>query len=1017
MRKPLLIIGTIVVLGIALAAFLSTQARVPMQVSRPIPNVATRPGDGSSQRSSIGRGQGAWVVTYDKKTVLPQMRFRADEYVPQEDGRWLVKRPQIEFFIGSRREKVIRIEGKTGTIIMSGEGLRIKGDLSSSPMQPPSRGEMRDVTISYFPDQQAVDRSKAQIVLDMNNAYFDNDTFEVATEQYTDADGKVIPAREVPVRVRGEAFDFDGKGLLVRWDDRAQKLKSLTVFKGDQLVLKKALREVAMGHPSQPVQLAATDKASVAQVAADTAAKMIYRATFFAGVIVRQTNEELATADQMQVDFSEPSSSDDSPVTVAPSPAAKPGARPSAKAAPSPARPATAEGDATLLGRKDPVVITWGGELTIKPAPDEPLRPANKDDAIVRFVASADHPVRLQSQKSRIEDAAWVAYQTSEQAAWLESSGGKPVRLTDAKGNSVQTPQLRYWEKRGLAVCRGPSVANVTAENGGKSEKLEARWQDVGEVHFADQSQKNGVESLVLQGGVQIKHPQIERFSAGRLVLEFAQAKDGGKAGTPPLKELRASDGVDGVFLNKDGGKRTIQANNLTLDMTNGADGQSYPSHFTAAGNARVSDGLQEIQADSLNASLSKQQKSATGINAELSGVDDLVAKGNVHLKSKAGETASGEELTVKQVEGKPAVVVLKGNSALLTKQSYLVSGRRIEVLAEDERVMLSGPGRLVMPARSAAAPGEVQTVEVTWTADAEVNGKTNQASLQGDVVAKFVGNDGASNEARGDRMDLVLDKSKKAVAGKETDRLAFLSDRVVKQVTLLPAAGKEIQVQSVLPGPNGTILRQISLLGPRLDAEMSEENGLERLLVPGAPGRPGRMLYVELPPATRKPTKVDDPLKTGKLPGATAFSWNDKLEYIRSSNQFVMLGNTIIRHDPRLPGAQAFAVDAQKITGDLEQSKDTSKRTASRPGEVTGVELKRLLVEGSPAHMVRGEEEMYAPQVEIWPATSQMVATGSATVPVEIVKGRYLGKFGEVQMNTQTQEIRVSEGQGTGRR
>ena len=37
----------------------------------------------------------------------------------------------------------------------------------------------------------------------MNNASFDNDTFRIATEAFTDASGKRIEADWVPVMVRG----------------------------------------------------------------------------------------------------------------------------------------------------------------------------------------------------------------------------------------------------------------------------------------------------------------------------------------------------------------------------------------------------------------------------------------------------------------------------------------------------------------------------------------------------------------------------------------------------------------------------------------------------------------------------------------------------------------------------------------------------------------------------------------------------------------------------------------------
>src|SRR5439155_11704011 len=71
-----------------------------------------------------------------------------------------------------------------------------------------------------------------------NNIVFDNETFRISTETFTDSDGRVVAPDEVPVSVEGPYFDFYGRGLTVRWNDLEERLDLLRVAHGDHLVIK-----------------------------------------------------------------------------------------------------------------------------------------------------------------------------------------------------------------------------------------------------------------------------------------------------------------------------------------------------------------------------------------------------------------------------------------------------------------------------------------------------------------------------------------------------------------------------------------------------------------------------------------------------------------------------------------------------------------------------------------------------------------------------------------------------------
>src|SRR6185369_13823696 len=86
---------------------------------------------------------------------------------------------------------------------------------------------------------EPVDATEPTIVAKMNNAAFDNDTFRIATEAFDDpATGQHVDADQVPVIVRGRDYDFDGRGLVIKWNERDRKLQLLQIEHGESLTIK-----------------------------------------------------------------------------------------------------------------------------------------------------------------------------------------------------------------------------------------------------------------------------------------------------------------------------------------------------------------------------------------------------------------------------------------------------------------------------------------------------------------------------------------------------------------------------------------------------------------------------------------------------------------------------------------------------------------------------------------------------------------------------------------------------------
>ena len=640
-------------------------------------------------------------------------------------------------------------------------------------------------------------------------------------------------------------------------------------------------------------------------------------------------------------------------------------------------------------------------------------------DAVVRFAGTADEPVHLFGEGGEIT-ALWAAYQSDSQYAWVEGAAGRPVRMTDSGGSVLLTPQLRYSQKEGKAILRGPSSALVKTKQNGKDEELKATWQDLAEATFVSSGESRAISSLALKGGVKVEHPQLKQFDAGVLRLDFdrgpqaAKSAQGGntKAAGAQLKQITASDQVYCVIVGDDNVPQSIKAQSLAIQMAMDAKGERYPSGLTASGSVVAGTDVEQITADTIQAELEapadRAKADSAERRAEIAGLQKLVAAGHVKVRSAKGETISADRLQVRQSQSRSSWVLLEGAPAVVSQDQTSIAGPYIELDTASDRATTTGGGRMVMPV-GGNNPGEkAMPVEVTWTGDGSVDGGKNMASVAGNVVIKYTDPDGSIDEAQGDRVEIELAVKDTAKATSEKNGRSFLADRYPRKLTLLPSEGKDVRLQSLLPGPAGTIARQTNLLGPRLDLFL-DQKGIERMEVPAAQDRPGRLLYIDMPAATRQPMKTGDPLKTRELPGSTAVAWRQLLRYEKAANQLTLTGGVMIRHEPQTPGGKGFMVDADTIVADL-----VEKGGAARTGE--SVDVRKLTLSGAPVHLVRDDVELTSPMIEIDPATKTVVARSGASSPVDVQKGRMVGTFEWVQINSQTSDMQFGRAMGSGR-
>ncbi|HMO27341.1 MAG TPA: hypothetical protein PKB10_13840, partial [Tepidisphaeraceae bacterium] len=502
---------------------------------------------------------------YDRATGRLLLEFGSERYEPQRDGTWDVTRPSVRFHLSDGN--IIRMSADTGRVIMSTAAT--ERQIASGQGGMPSRGEMREVTIELFDHPDA---AAPRLTCNVPILSFDNDTYRIATEAAV-VDGKLVPADRIPVRVRGEDVEFDGYGLVLRWNGLDGRLDSLEIIHGERLTIRNPSRvlpesDSAASRRVVPAMYAQADGhvAPAPQPAPDDNPRVAYRAAFEQDVVVLEGDAQVATATQLLVDLL-------SEARVEPAAAAEPDPTGDVIAPPSdrrrdrttPVEPETAPQDAAPL----PVTVRWTGKLRVAPlAADQPA-PPTADDYIVQLVGS---PVSLARDGAEAVCGRLV-YRTADESIALEPSADAPiVELTDADGVSLRTTRVIVDRSKGIATLDGNGRAKFPVRgDDGRTDLLTADWRDGCVVGLSDDGRV--VQSATLNGAVSILHPRVN-LAADQLDLAFdppaekpaADHRDErGAAGT--LRQLRATGSVSGNILDDEARPAAIASRVLVLDI------------------------------------------------------------------------------------------------------------------------------------------------------------------------------------------------------------------------------------------------------------------------------------------------------------------------------------------------------------------------------------------------------------------------------------------------------------------
>ena len=925
----------------------------------------------------IGSGDDVAVKKYDQRTGELISEFMASKYKPLKGGKIAVENATATFYLSDHQK--LLIHGVTGVFNGDNTASAPKKGMASSQVQTPTRGRMKDVTLTI------VDRDgQTAMTIAMNNAAFDSENSTVYTESYTDpATAAEVPADQVKVTIRSPesnpaGYDFDGRGLRLAWNERDRRLAKLDVAHGESLVVRnpKGLARTKPEAATQPATAVSPSPKPVTTGATGIAASPtkpgtggatpfppntdppIYRALFLNQVRIVQNGQPLAAADRMSVDFWMKSGGD--PAKPATGPATAPSATLPAEQAPA-NHPTTSPTVATTRpasrpADEAPVTIYWTGPLHVEPYPQGA---ATALDSIVTFDGA---PVVAKQQTSEIR-AARLVYHTEEGSVRATTIPGQTVTMTtaDAHGNSViTTAMLEYFAKTQppRAILTGRSTADLPAQADGT--KMKAAWVDRAILQFqTDAEGRSAIRDADITGSVSIDHPQL-KLNSNRLEMAFdvsersAPAKPApatqstAQSTTPPsgmmqanLKRLVASEAVHCEMKDSSNKTETIDSNSLTLLTDHSPDGRLVPRTVNADGSVHAVDADQDLHAGHLAITLvpstrpastrpatqtaSTQPAGGFGGNVDL---QSLIANDSVHvLGKKDGTEVFASTMLVDKRDGKTAVKFLGQPSARIIQKNNIITGPVIDISPDGQILAVDGAGTMHGQQQESAG-ATTKPVDVTWSRNMKIDGRRNIVDAVGEVVANTMDADGTLNTVRGDRARLLLvDVPTTQPATKPAERVAATQptsqpatrEAVAKKNIRQAVFQEHASVSSTLLDNDGNPLRRMNLFSDwiQYDVLPSPAGPAAGLMKKMTVPGPGKMLVEDYRAPSTQPAAGGGDM-TGSR-GATAFQWVKGLTYDDATHKAVIQGTVVIDHRDDVQKDDSLRLTGDVVTAELE--------------------------------------------------------------------------------------------------
>ncbi len=222
----------------------------------PLPGVA-------SVNDGIGPSEEVTFRIFDAKTNRPTADVDIGSY--RRTGETTVELADVTVRLLAQGDATVVITSPGGTIRVDPPAAGRQRQVDAEAIAAADQARLSDVTIRWFDRSPSDD---AAMVLSLDNVLFDSSRMTIQTGDTT-IDGRTVLAADVPVIVRGNDLDFDGKGLQIDWDPVARRPSMLRIAGGGTATIKTRPDflpdgflpgdEVAVGMPSEPTGVLLAD--------------------------------------------------------------------------------------------------------------------------------------------------------------------------------------------------------------------------------------------------------------------------------------------------------------------------------------------------------------------------------------------------------------------------------------------------------------------------------------------------------------------------------------------------------------------------------------------------------------------------------------------------------------------------------------------------------------------------------------------------------------------------------------
>jgi hypothetical protein len=1000
MKRIALILATVIVLGVGFGIYFYMQP-IYRAASGAAGAVDQFPDAGAGGSGLIRPGSQAWVKQFDREGQL-YYQFKAAYYEPQPDGTVRVTAPLIQFFLSDHQ--VLQIEGSNGVIRFApGADKNITPD---SPADPPRNGNLRHVKVKLFASQQQLNLGNADMIMTMTNAEFDNDTYRLFTQEYTDADGKVIHGDDVPVTVKSRDYQFSGSGLVMYWNDVDRRLKSLEISKGTDLALTN-VGEISENRPATvsaaPADLKTAPSAPPPPQPSDSQnppPPARYTASFYDNVRVMESDGDIE-ANRMDVDFvsrgqgsaptlSEPAAQTPATTLAAPSSPPSPTSRPTPQV----------------------VHVYWSGRMRLVPTDPAAAPPLADGKAIIHLFGkpvivhqlAAD---RKQSVEVRCDD---LQYRTADAGARLRGNVVMQQKSASGAVSTVRGEDLDFSRQTHLAKFIGPGDTRFPDPNDPKN-VLAARWTDGAAVRLYDLGQNQmQIQSADLEGAVDVNdNPRFHMTATRNVQLQFDLPAKSSPSASPPLREITANGNVHCLVREANQKQRSINGEHLQLLRDAGPDGKLYAKTLVCNGSVQAQEDDQSLRAENLRVDLlptTRTSTSANDLDSEVA-LDHLTATNDVTVTGKDGSLASAAILDVQMVDDHPRVKLCGSDDepALLKNKTSRMTGSVIELSPHDQTASVDGPGSFDGMEQPTDPNEKPRPLRLTWRQSAALDGAANRVDIEGAVSAVSQEPGGSQDSAQCDRIigTLVdLAPSPQPAARKSDDNALaagsdFMRNKQLKILSLQTdetAPGHRSEVRSYLVDQRGFLLHQFDLLAHSIDYDVPGK----RLGVEG----PGDILAIQQSPTT-KPTQHDSSALAG--PGSTAIDWKKRFIYDDANHSAIIQGDITIVHKDS-DKSQSLRLDrADIVQAEFEPS--LGREDIHQIGSAAAPNLKRVTATG-PMVIRAADKTIDCGELDYDAVNQILTCLGGELGKVHIIDNANLsgGDCAEAVFNMKTNEL-----------